>query len=522
MPRILIIDALAAGAGRRRSSVDAIGAGPRTVAGVLEQRGKDYELTRVEEVLRNPRRFTSFDVILVSAMSMDYPSVLRVSRLFRRSLKVLGGPITTDPRVVSRLGFDLGVYGEGEVALDSLIEMGLFEGALDPEAAAEIPNVVVGGRPPREVRRISRREFWRFRPSVEALRSYRNPSFRASRVFVEVVRGCSNFRRALVLADWSVCSKCGLCLAPLRRAEGCPQGIPPGCGYCSIPAVYGPPKSRRAADLVEEVRGIIGLGVRRIILSGADVLEYGRDFVSSPVLDPEHPGPNVSAIKRLLSSIGSIPEVREGSVYVGIENAKPSLMTEEVVEVLAERLPGTAIHVGVETGHEFHSRLLGRPCGPKRALEAISAAVRAGLRVYAYFIHGLPGQTVETAASTVALIERLYELGVEKVTVYRFRPLPGSAFEGMREGPPARRDRASSMIERAAREFNMARKRQMVDRVLEAVYSGSSYRGLPVLYPLGEGPVMVSAERLRMKPGESIKVKVLRAVSDRMLLVRPT
>lgn len=517
--RVLLVDALAVGSGKRRSSLDVIGAGPRAVAGVLESNNIQYDLKTAEDVLRRPPK--DVDVLMVSAMTMDASAARKLARRYGHAVKILGGPVTTDPAQVALLGYDLGVWGEGEAALDALIKSGRLN---DPSnIPAEVPNIIriQGGRAVLgPVGRLSREELDAYRPSTKAVESYTStPHFRYARVYVEVERGCSNYFRPLLNADRRVCSRCGSCFGG-DPAQECPQGIPPGCGYCSIPAVYGFPKSRRKEAIISEVTELVSRGVQRIILSGADFLDYGRDDLGTP-LHPCEPGPNLSAIEGLLNGICRIPKVRRGEVYVGIENVKPCLLTDEAISLILEYLPDSVVHVGVETGDDAHSRLLGRPCPSSLAAERVIAAAKAGLRVYAYFIHGLPGQTARTAAATVSMIERFYHAGVEKVTVYRFKPLPGSAFERMPAGPPAAKSPQSKVIESAARSFNLRRKREMVGSKLEVVMSGDVVGKYRVAYPFREGPTcFVRGVSRRVSLGERAIVEITGVRSDRSLIAR--
>jgi len=510
---------LAVGSGRRRSSVDVIGAGPRQIAGVLERTGVRYRLVTAEEALKL-RRGGEFDVVMVSAMTMDAEAARRIAARYRHAVKVLGGPITSDPSVVPALGYDVGVWGEAEVTLERMIEAGGLErpDRLDPGT----PNLILsrdGETLTGPRRRLTAEEFNAYKPSVRAVRFYRSrPHHRYARVYVEVERGCSNFLRPALVVDRAACDRCGACTGARRPVKVCPQGIPPGCGYCSIPAIYGWPKSKEASNVLREVEGLISMGVQRIILSGADFLDYGRDHLGEP-LHPCEPGPNLSAVTEFLSSIKSIPSVRRGDVYVGIENVKPCLLTDEAISTLARYLPRSVIHVGIETGDDSHAKLLGRPCSSTLAEERVKAALEAELRVYVYFIHGLPSQTASTARATAEMMERLFLAGVEKLTVYRFRPLPGSAFERFRPGPSARRDRASALIESTARRFNLRRKRELVGRRLEVIFSGDLRRGRRVAYPFEEGPTcLVRGAPSSLRPGDRGLVLVTGVLSDRALV----
>ena len=505
----LILDALAAGEGRRLSSLDVIGAGPRAIAGVLEMFGLEYEIYRVEDFLRRGAR--GFRVLLASAMTMDEPAVKRAASRFR-GVKIIGGPITSDPSVVPRLGFHLGVWGEGEVALESLLRNGLSEGEI-PSELGSIPNLITGDGTLTRASNLSVEDFRRFQPSVTAIRFYRTvPHYRSSRVYVEVVRSCSNFNRPKIRASKEMCDLCMACYEfDLRKRLVCPQGIPPGCGYCSIPALYGPPKSRDRDSIVEEVRGLAEAGVRRIVLSGADFLEYGREkLVSGPLTHPYEPGPNVDAIEELLREIKGLS--REYGFFFEVENVKPCLVNDEVAEVLGRYLRGTPIHIGVETGDPEHADLLGRPCGPQESMEAIKRLKEVGLRPYAYFIHSLPGQNDKTVRMTLKYMELAYKHGAEKITVYKFRPLPGTAFEGY----DVVVDRGSKMIAEKAIELNRERKRELLGAVIKVIVAPSVGRG-NYAYPLAGGPVVRLKVGRKLKTGKVLEVRITKVLSDRLV-----
>ncbi|MDK2384822.1 MAG: hypothetical protein QI199_08500, partial [Candidatus Korarchaeota archaeon] len=165
----LILDALAAGEGKRLSSLDVIGAGPRAIAGVLEMFDLEYRIYRVEDYLR--KGAGKFGVLLVSAMTMDEPVVRRVASRFK-GIKIIGGPITSDPSIVPRLGFHLGVWGEGEVALESLLRRGLSVGKI-PQDLEGVPNLITGDGVLTRVSNLSAEDLKRFRPSVSAVKFYK-------------------------------------------------------------------------------------------------------------------------------------------------------------------------------------------------------------------------------------------------------------------------------------------------------------------------------------------------------------
>lgn len=521
----LIVDALASGRGNRFATKDVIGAGPRGVAGVLERRGIGVRIALAEEALKDGGRLREYDLLLVSGMTPDLPTVRRVIRAWRRSgggPAIVGGPITSDPRdAIARAGGDLAIIGEGEETLQELLDQGLLEGApLKVEGVRGVRGVAyMDGE---EIRVNPLRPYMRrmvydsYTPSTGRIVDY--PHYRAARVYVEVLRGCSNYRRAEVDER---CGKCRRCFeGPLIHRYHCPAGVPPGCGYCSVPSLYGPPRSRSRGRIAEEVKGLLSLGVRRIVLSAPDFLDYGRDLLvePEPLTDPAWPEPNYEEVEGLLSTLKEIDAFQDGEASLMVENVKGCLVTEEAAEILGRYLRGTPINIGLETGSEEHSRMLGRPSTPNETLRAVERLRRAGLRPYVYFIHGLPGQSLETARLTVEAIHQSVKRRAERIILYRFQPLPMSAFGDHPAPPPAERDRNSSVIKRASEEANRRLKEDMVGRRLRVVLAEpyQKNRRLMVAYPMDHGPVVL-LEVEGGSAGDILEIAVTKVISDRMV-----
>ena len=527
----LIVDALASGRGRRRATRDAIGAGPRAVAGVLEGRGLRPRIAVAGDVLGGRVELGGFDLLLVSGMTADLTAVRRVISRWRRTSPgpvVVGGPVASDPHdALVRARGDLAVIGEGERTLDELLDLGLDRDR--PPGCEDLAGVlgvayIDGGLRVNPLRPAMRRDAYdRLTPSTRTIRNY--PLHRAARVYVEALRGCSNYMRAEAALPEGACAGCGRCRSgSLEERYDCPLGIPPGCGYCSVPSLYGPPKSRSVGKIRDEVRALLDEGVRRVVLSAPDLLDYGRDLLvePEPLTDPRHPEPNYAALEELLSGLTGIDEFSEGEASLMIENIKGVLVTDRAAGLLGEYLPGTPVSIGFETGSKEHCRRLGRPSTPEENLRAVRRLRRAGLRPYVYFIHGLPGQTAETVEVTVRAIDGSVGAGAERIILYRFQPLPMSAFSDQPAAPPAVRNRLSRRIYDAALEANRGRKDELVGRRLRVVVAEpyDRDRRLHVAYPMLHGPVVL-VEGAEGLSGEVVEVVVTGVVSDRMVQGRP-
>ncbi len=518
----MLVDCLARGSDlRRKATLDAVGIGPRLVAGILEEHGHEVDIIQCEEAVRAPGALRGYEVLMVSGMSTDVNSMLRVVSRWRGGPAVAGGPSFVDWSTLLHKGFDYVVWGEGEGSLPQLMK------ALDRgEGFENVPNLI--WRKKKSVIRnpgpawINPPLLWRYEPSVAAIKSY--PGWWGARVYVEVVRGCSNFfRPTLELADGKRCILCNKCReGPLKSRIHCPLNIPPGCGYCSVPALFGPARSRPIHKIVNEVKALIRLGVRRIVLSGPDFLDYGRDWLVAPepLTDPRNPSPNTDAINELLYRLTSLPEVSSGEVYVMIENVKPNLVTEEVAGILGKYLRGTPVHIGLESGDENHHKALGRPSTVEEVLKAVKLLRKHGLRPYVYVIHGLPGEDDSVISNTIRSLKKIWSAGVEKITLYRFTPLKGTAFEGFPRPPPAVKSRAKPLYE-FIKELNYEAKKRLIGSVVKAV--GVTYLGDKklVAYTLPHGPVIKVVDADKGLVGCVFRVKVVKAASDRVVIGVP-
>jgi len=514
---VLIVDALSAGTGRRTSSRDSIGCGPRSVAGVFERHEIPCRIARVESVLLNPGYMRNFHHIAISAMTMDLPVVRKVARKWKRvnpkGRLLLGGPVTAKAATTLKdVKPDIMVLGEGEATLDELLSIGFLDEQVDCSVVQGVafldersPQITPSRRflTPEEISSI-------FVPSSTRIVDYH--VYQAARVYVEAVRGCSNFRRTTItLPSGQECTDCSNCDSPdLSTRLDCPENIPPGCGFCSVPGIWGPPRSRAEEAIVCEVSELIELGVHRVVLEAPDFLDYHRG--REGLTDPCSPPANTDSIRQLLLRLTSIPEVAEGNVHLSIENMKACLFNEEVATVLSESMHGISPNIGIETGSDEHLRSIGK-CGTSGdVLRAVRIAKANDMAPFVYLIYGLPGETPETVKESVNLMREVAQAGAERIILYGFRALPGSAFADFPEPHP--KDAVSAPLRKEAARINRARKDKYVGMIVRGVVAEPSltHHGYSMVYPLSEGPLMTV--RGGYSPGTVLRVKVVKVLSS--------
>lgn len=526
--RPLIVDALASGRGKRLATRDVIGAGPRAVAGVLEKAGLSPRVALAETVLEGVVDPEAYNLLLVSGMTVDLTAVRRVVSKWRAEADgpvIIGGPVASDPdRALRKTRGDIAVIGEGELTLKELLEHGMARGQIPAEedlskirGIAYLQDGEIRMNPLRPV--MDRLTFEGLEPSTRVMGDY--PLYLSARIYVEVLRGCSNYHRARLVLPEGACEGCGQCRGgSLEDRYYCPEGVPPGCGYCSVPSLFGPPKSRSVEKIVGEVEELLSMGVRRVVLSAPGFLDYGRDLLvePDPLTDPRSPEPNYGAVEELLSRLNGLDPVASGGASIMIENLKGELVTRRAAEVLGRYLVGTPVNVGFETGSPEHGAQIGRASTPLENLDSVRRLSRAGLKPYVYFIHGLPGQSSETVEATVKSMRESVRAGASRIILYRFQPLPMSAFNSSPGAPPAVKDALSGRIYEEARKMNASLKEDLVGETLRVVIAEVYDRDsrFHVAYPMLHGPVVL-VEVAEGLEGEVVKVKVSGVVSDRMV-----
>jgi radical SAM superfamily enzyme YgiQ (UPF0313 family) len=515
--RILIVDALSAGSGLRSSSRDSIGCGPRTVAGVFEKYNQECRIHRVEDILAKRGLLRRFDHIAVSAMTMDLVAAQKVVRLWKQNNPkgrvIIGGPIAAEPTLVLKeIKPDVVVIGEGEATLDNLLHEGFLE---DTANLSDIRGVafIKSGTPyvTEERKHLSARAISEdYSPSTVRIVDY--PAYQASKVYVEILRGCSNFRRTkLPLPNGRECTYCDNCDSedPSTRID-CPESIPPGCGFCSVPGTWGPPRSRSTESIIREVRELVDLGVHRVVLEAPGFLDYMRG--EEPLTDPCHPPANLIAIQRLLAELNSIPQVKDRSVHIAIENMKACLFTEDVARILSESMISSSPNIGLETGSNYHMQQIGK-CGKSGdVINAVKIARKYGMKPFVYLIYSLPGETSESNEESIRKMREVSESGAERIILYGFRALPGSAFADFPES--SIKDEHGIRLRKEAEKINRQKKEQYVGTIVRGIAAEPSrtHHGFTMVYPLEEGPLMTVQGGF--SSGTHLSIKVMKVLSS--------
>jgi threonylcarbamoyladenosine tRNA methylthiotransferase MtaB len=80
------------------------------------------------------------------------------------------------------------------------------------------------------------------------------------------------------------------------------------CTFCIIPYGRGPSRSVPAGSVVEDVKRLVGQGVREIVLTGVDITSYGADLPGTPKLG--------RLMDQILRLVPDLPRLRLSSLDV--------------------------------------------------------------------------------------------------------------------------------------------------------------------------------------------------------------
>ncbi|MFX0133475.1 MAG: B12-binding domain-containing radical SAM protein [Candidatus Hodarchaeota archaeon] len=467
--------------------------------------------------------FVKYDFLFISAMTIDLIAVRKIIKKWKKKNDksvLLGGPITSSPLDVKDLEFDIAFTGESEETLGKIINKGLKDGNLPSYSHLKKINGIFYRKNDEMIINnpnsyISKETLNKFQPSIERITDY--PYYFIARVYIECIRGCSNFLRPTIkLNDNIECNNCGKCDDVLDERLNCPKNIPPGCGFCSVPSVYGPPRSRYVSNIVDEINGLIRKGVRRLVLGGSDFLDYERDELVKPLplTNPYNPPPNIEKIEELLSEITSIPEVKDKKAYIFIENLKACLFSREIAKIISKYLPNTSVSIGCESGSTEYLKSIGKPSSVEDMIKTVRICKEFGIRTHCYFIHGLPNQNVSVLKETINLMEKIDKIGIDKITIYKFKPLPKSSFEKLNY----KKYKLSEQIKKLAIKINYNRKLTLINKKLQVLIAEPHIQNKNdgIGYILEGGPTVLIKNGGKLI-GKEVTVRIIRVLSDKFV-----
>ena len=222
--------------------------------------------------------------------------------------------------------------------------------------------------------------------------------------------------------------------------EGCSKY----CSYCVVPYTRGEEVSRPFDDVLAEVAGLAGQGVKEVTLLGQNVNAY-RGAMG-----------DTSEIADFALLIEYVAEIR-GIERIRYTTSHPNEFTQRLVEVYA-RVPQLVNHLHLPVQHGSDRILMAMKRG-YTAMEYKSTvrklrAVRPGISLSSDFIVGFPGETEDDFNKMMKLID---DVGFDSSFSFVFSSRPGTPAAALHDDTSQERKLARLQHLQAAIEANQRR-----------------------------------------------------------------
>jgi B12-binding domain/radical SAM domain protein len=191
-------------------------------------------------------------------------------------------------------------------------------------------------------------------------------------------------------------------------------------------------RHRSVASVVEAVGVMRGRGLRDVRFVTPTSLSYG-----SPDGDVR-----LDAVEELLAAtkeaIGPTGRVFFGSFP---SELRPEHVSVEALRMMKTYVANRDVIIGAQSGSDEVLALSGRGHGAQVVEDAVRLCVQEGFRANVDVIFGMPGEQEAQAMQTVAMMQRLADLGA-RIHAHTFMPLPGTPWRNEAPGriaAPARK-----------------------------------------------------------------------------------
>lgn len=172
----------------------------------------------------------------------------------------------------------------------------------------------------------------------------------------------------------------------VKIEDGCNQF----CSYCIIPFARGPIRSKKADDVILELKRITEMGFNEVVLAGIHTGKYNDNGLKLSQL-----------IDRILTEVPKLKRLRLSSIEMNeIDDRIISQMRES--KVMANHL-----HIPLQTGNDKILKLMNRPYDTKMFIDKIREirSVRPDIAITTDVIVGFPYETDEDFLATKQFIK---------------------------------------------------------------------------------------------------------------------
>ncbi|MBU0705782.1 30S ribosomal protein S12 methylthiotransferase RimO [Patescibacteria group bacterium] len=280
----------------------------------------------------------------------------------------------------------------------------------------------------------------------------------------------------------------------VKIAEGCNNG----CAFCLIPRLRGNYRSRPMQSIISEIRQLVKIGIKEIVLVAQDTGFYGADLYKR------------KALPELLKKIISI----KGDFWVRLLYVYPERITDELLKIVASSDKICKyLDMPLQHGDPDILKAMRRPYDMKLLSEKI-AKIRKMVPCIALrtsMIAGFPGETKKQFKNLLKFIK---DINFDHVGVFKYSREPGTpahSFKGQVSSPEKDKRRGEAML--LQQKISLKKNQAIVGTVCRVLvedfddergaYIGRSAKFAPEV----DGKVYIkSAKKLRLNEFADVKI----------------
>ena len=284
--------------------------------------------------------------------------------------------------------------------------------------------------------------------------------------------------------------------AYLRISEGCNQG----CGFCTIPSIRGPMRSKPVEQILAEARELAADGAVELNLIGQDTTSYGTDIGYG------------SGLSGMLATLNKqLKDVH----WLRLMYAYPSCFSDEMIRTIGD-CDRVVKYIDMPLQH-IHDEVLTRMKRrvSRKQIETLLAKLREwvpGIAIRTTFIAGSPGETDRQHEELVRFVK---DFGFDMMGVFPYSAEPGTPMGRTQDQVPEEmKQRRVEELMLAQQEVAFAKARSQVDSTIEVLIDRQAGRDAEdgfVGRHQGQAPDIDSITFVHghgLHPGKLVNVKV--------------
>ncbi|CAN5661674.1 tRNA (N6-isopentenyl adenosine(37)-C2)-methylthiotransferase MiaB [soil metagenome] len=293
---------------------------------------------------------------------------------------------------------------------------------------------------------------------------------------------------------------------PPARVEGATafvsimEGCSKYCSYCVVPYTRGEEVSRPFDDVLVEIAGLAGQGVKEVTLLGQNVNAYRGSMGGTA---------EIADFALLIEYVADIPGIER----IRYTTSHPNEFTQRLIEAY-ERVPKLVSHLHLPVQHGSDRILMAMKRG-YTAMEYKSTirklrAIRPALALSSDFIVGFPGETEEDFAKMMKLIN---DVGYDTSFSFIFSPRPGTPAAALQDDTPhevklKRLQHLQETIDNSVRAISASRQ----DTVQRVLVEGASRKDASELMGRTECNRVVNFTGHERLVGQMVDVRITQAM----------